>query len=73
MKHLQRAEREFLKQADRVAILSECFTWMQRCNKCVEQLEERNRVKRPWLTVRQSLVARIAQLAGAKMFHARRW
>ncbi|KYN09586.1 hypothetical protein ALC57_18296 [Trachymyrmex cornetzi] len=46
---------------------SECFAWLQRCDECIERLEELCRDKRPRLTVRhrQSVVARIARLAGA--------
>jgi len=68
-------ERNLLQQADRVASLSECFTWLQQCDECIKQLEERSRAKRPWLTVghRQSLVARIARLEGAKTRLQRRF
>ncbi|KYN23123.1 hypothetical protein ALC57_04464, partial [Trachymyrmex cornetzi] len=40
---------------------SECFAWLQRCDECIERLEELCRAKRPRLTVghRQSVVARI--------------
>jgi len=45
------------------------------CNECIEQLEELCRAKRPHLTVghRQSAVARIARLAGAKSQLERRF
>jgi len=68
-------ERSLLQQADRVASLNECFTWLQQCDECIKQLEERCRTKRPRLTVghTQSLVARIAQLEGAKTRLQRRF
>ncbi len=68
-------DRELLEQADRVATLAECFAWLQRCDEWIEQLEELCRAKRPRLTVghRQSLVARIAQITGAKTQLERRF
>jgi len=68
-------ERSLLQQADRVASLNECFTWLQQCDECIKQLEERCRTKRPRLTIgyRQSLVARIARLEGAKTRLQRRF
>ncbi|KAL6265923.1 hypothetical protein P5V15_002766 [Pogonomyrmex californicus] len=62
MEHLERVERELLEQCSQVATLVECFAWLQRCEECIEQLEELSRVKRPRLTVanRQSAVARVA-------------
>jgi len=61
-------ERDLLEQADNVAILGEYLAWLQRCNECIERLEERSRAKRPQLSIgnRQSLVAEIARLEGAK-------
>jgi len=58
-----------------VATLVECFAWLQRCDECIERLEELCRAKRPRLTVghRQSMVARIARLAGAKTRLERRF
>jgi len=52
-----------------VATLVECFAWLQRCDECIEQFEELCHAKRPHLVVghRQSAVARIARLAGAKL------
>ncbi|KYN19388.1 hypothetical protein ALC57_08281 [Trachymyrmex cornetzi] len=52
-----------------------CFAWLQRCDECIEQLEELCRTKRPRLAVgqRQSAVARIARLAGAKSQLERRF
>ncbi|KYN04790.1 hypothetical protein ALC62_04328 [Cyphomyrmex costatus] len=65
MEDYERAERELLEHCGRVAILSECFAWLERCNECIESLE--CRAKRPRLTVghRQSAVARIARLVDA--------
>jgi len=56
-------ERDLLKQANNIAILGECFAWLQWYDECIERLEERSRAKRP---NRQSLVARITRLEGAK-------
>jgi len=68
-------ERNLLEQANNVATLSECFAWIQRCDECIERLEERNRAKFPRLSIgnRQSLVARIARLEGAKIQLQRRF
>ncbi|KYN33870.1 hypothetical protein ALC56_11842 [Trachymyrmex septentrionalis] len=58
-----------------VATLVECFAWLQRCDECIERLEEFCRAKRPRIAVghRQSMVARIARLAGAKTQLERRF
>ncbi|KYN02532.1 hypothetical protein ALC62_06650 [Cyphomyrmex costatus] len=68
MENHEREERELLEQCGRVATLAECFAWLRRCDECVESLEELCRTKRPRLAVghRQSAVARIARLAGAR-------
>ncbi|XP_036151314.1 uncharacterized protein LOC118648895 [Monomorium pharaonis] len=68
-------ERELLEQANGVATLAECFAWLQRCDECIQQLEELSRIKRPRHTVgqRQSLVARIARLEGKKTRLQRRF
>jgi len=68
-------ERDLLEQANNVATLGECFAWMQRCDKCIERLEERSRAKFPRLSIgnRQSLVARIARLEDAKIQLQRRF
>ncbi|KYM96622.1 hypothetical protein ALC62_12714 [Cyphomyrmex costatus] len=65
MENHERVERELLEQCGRVATLAEGFAWMQRCDECIESLEELCRTKRPRLAVghRQSAVARIARLA----------
>ncbi|KYN30380.1 hypothetical protein ALC56_15307 [Trachymyrmex septentrionalis] len=75
MENHERVERELLEQYSQVAILVECFAWLQRCDECIERLEELCRTKRPRLTVghRQSMVARIARLAGAKTQLERRF
>ncbi|KYN08231.1 hypothetical protein ALC62_00782 [Cyphomyrmex costatus] len=66
MEDYERAERELLEQCGRVATLSECFAWLERCKECIESLE--CSAKRPRLTIghRQSAVARIARLEGAR-------
>ncbi|KYM99013.1 hypothetical protein ALC62_10264 [Cyphomyrmex costatus] len=66
MEDYERAERKLLEHCGRVATLSECFACLERCNECIESLE--CRAKRPRLTVghRQSAVARIARLVGAR-------
>ncbi|KYN09758.1 hypothetical protein ALC57_18124, partial [Trachymyrmex cornetzi] len=71
----ERVERELLEQCGQVATLVECFAWLQRCDKCIERLEELCCAKRPLLAIghRQSMVARIARLAGAKSQLERRF
>ena len=61
-------ERELLDQSARLISREEYLAWEERCNECIESLEEQSRVKRPRLSigVRQSLVARIARLEGLK-------
>jgi len=68
-------KRELLEQCGQVATLMECFAWLQRCDECIKQLEELYRAKCPRLAVghRQSVVARIARLAGAKSQLKRRF
>ncbi|KYN27442.1 hypothetical protein ALC57_03151, partial [Trachymyrmex cornetzi] len=75
MENHEQVERELLEQCDQVATLAGCFAWLQRCDECIEQLEELCRTKRPRLAVgqRQSAVARIARLAGAKSQLERRF
>ena len=75
MENHERVERELLEQCSQIATLVECFAWLQRCDECIERLEELCRAKRPRLTVghRQSMVARIARLAGAKTRLERRF
>jgi len=53
----------------------EYLAWLQRCDECIEQLEEHSRAKRSRLSIgnRQSLVARIARLEGAKIRLQRRF
>ncbi|KYN18063.1 hypothetical protein ALC57_09637 [Trachymyrmex cornetzi] len=71
----ERVERELLEQCGQVATLVECFAWLQRCDECIERLKELCRAKRPRFAVghRQSVVARIARLAGAKSQLERRF
>ncbi|KYN18581.1 hypothetical protein ALC57_09095 [Trachymyrmex cornetzi] len=62
MENHERVERELLEQCDQIATLTECFAWLQRCDECIERLEELCRAKCPRLAVghRQSVVVRIA-------------
>jgi len=48
---------------------------MQRCDECIERLEEHNRAKLPRLSIgnKQSLVDRIVRLEGAKIQLQRRF
>jgi len=68
-------ERDLLEQANNVATLGECFAWMQWCYECIERLKERSRAKLLRLSIenKQSLVARIARLEGAKTRLQRRF
>ena len=69
MENYERVERELLEQCNQVATLTECFSWLQQCDEYMKQLEELCRAKRPRLIIgyRQSTVAKIARLAGAKL------
>ncbi|KYN39310.1 hypothetical protein ALC56_06298 [Trachymyrmex septentrionalis] len=49
MENHERVERELLEQCSQVATLVECFAWLQRCDECIERLEELCRAKRPRL------------------------
>ncbi|KYN27445.1 hypothetical protein ALC57_03154 [Trachymyrmex cornetzi] len=40
MENHERVERELLEQCGQVATLVECFAWLQRCDECIERLEE---------------------------------
>ncbi|KYN17045.1 hypothetical protein ALC57_10681 [Trachymyrmex cornetzi] len=40
MENHERVERELLEQCDQIATLVECFAWLQRCDECIERLEE---------------------------------
>ena len=51
MENHERVERELLEQCGQVATLMKCFAWLQRCDECIEQLEELCRAKRPRLAV----------------------
>ena len=51
MENHERVERELLEQCGQIATLVECFAWLQRCDECIEQLEELYRAKRPHLAV----------------------
>ena len=76
MENHERVEsRELLEQCDQV----KCFAWLQRCDECIEQLEELCRAKRLRLAIghRQSAVARIAtcgcKVAIGATFRAHWW
>ena len=75
MENIEQVERELLEQCSQVATLVECFAWIQRCDECLEQLEERCSAKRLRLVTGniQSLVARITRLASAKTQLERRF
>ncbi|XP_076666300.1 uncharacterized protein LOC143367916 [Andrena cerasifolii] len=68
MGEFAQVERQLLDQSARLISQEEYLAWKERCNECIESLEEHSRVKRPRLSigVQQSLVARIAQLEGLK-------
>ena len=72
---MDQIERDLLEQSSRVANLGEYFAWVQRCDECVQRLEEHSRVKRPRLSIgrKQSVVASIARLLGAKTLLERRF
>ncbi|KYN41552.1 hypothetical protein ALC56_04015 [Trachymyrmex septentrionalis] len=40
MENHERVERKLLEQCSQVATLVECFAWLQRCDECIERLEE---------------------------------
>ncbi|KMQ83109.1 hypothetical protein RF55_20902 [Lasius niger] len=69
MENFEQNERDLLERSRQVATLDEYFAWLQRCEEFIKELEEHSRVKRPRLSIgnRQSLVARIARLEGAKI------
>ncbi|XP_071570633.1 uncharacterized protein [Temnothorax nylanderi] len=81
MEHIDKTERNLLEGSDQIATLSEYLAWAQRCDEFIEQVEEDCRSKRPRLSIRetdnpghrQSLVARIARLEGAKTLLQRRF
>jgi len=55
MENHERVECELLEQCGQVATLMECFAWLQRCDECIEQLEELCRAKRPYLAIGQTI------------------
>ncbi|KMQ82801.1 hypothetical protein RF55_21829, partial [Lasius niger] len=73
MENIEQTERDLLSH--QVATLGEYFAWVQRCDEFIESLEVQSRIKRPRLSIgnRQSLVARIARLEGAKTRLQRRF
>ncbi|KYN29373.1 hypothetical protein ALC57_01185 [Trachymyrmex cornetzi] len=40
MENHERVERELLEQCGQMATMVECFAWLQRCDECIERLEE---------------------------------
>ena len=69
MENIEQNERDLLERSRQVATLGEYFEWALHCEEFIKLLEERSRNKRPRLSIgnRQSLVARIARLEGAKI------
>ncbi|RLU25273.1 hypothetical protein DMN91_003366 [Ooceraea biroi] len=43
---MEQSEHDLLEEANNVATLGEYFAWVQRCDECIEQLEEKSRAKR---------------------------
>ena len=69
MEKFAQVERQLLDQSSRIEFTQEEYVaWEERCNECIESLEEHSRVKHPRFSigVRQSLVARIARLEELK-------
>ena len=68
MEEFAQVERQLLDQSVRLISREEYLAREERCNECIESLEEHSRVKRPRLSigVQQSLVARIVRLEGLK-------
>lgn len=67
MENYKRLERKLLEQCGQVAILV-CTAWLQRCDECIEKnfvpsIRASSLDTQSW---RQSVVARITRLAGAK-------
>ncbi|XP_025264281.1 keratin, type II cytoskeletal 1-like [Camponotus floridanus] len=75
MENIEQTERDLMEGSRQVATLGEYFAWLQRYEELIQELEERSRVKRPRLSIgnRQSLVAKIARLEGAKTRLQRRF
>ncbi|EZA51549.1 hypothetical protein X777_09758, partial [Ooceraea biroi] len=75
MEQSVQSERDLLEQANRIATLVEYFEWVQQCDECIGQLEERCGAKRPRLSIgnRQSVVARIVRLEGERKQLERRF
>ncbi|XP_054008915.1 uncharacterized protein LOC128892496 [Hylaeus anthracinus] len=75
MEELLEMESRLWDQADRLTSQKEYLAWEERCNECLESLEEHSRAKRPRLSigVQQSLIARIARLDSLKYSLRRRF
>jgi len=65
---MEQMEHNLREQAARLNTRKEYIAWEQRCDEFIESLEEQSRIKRPRLSigVKQSLIARIAQLENLK-------
>jgi len=65
---MKRTERDLTEQAARLNTQEEFIAWDHRCGEFIKSLEEQSRIKRPRLSisVKQSLVTRIAQLENLK-------
>ncbi|XP_025162986.1 uncharacterized protein LOC112590643 [Harpegnathos saltator] len=72
---LSTVERELQNQAAQLGSLDEYLAWEQKCDECLESLEQHSRAKQPRLSVgsAHSMVARIAQLEGLKNTLRRRF
>ncbi|EFN61373.1 hypothetical protein EAG_06709 [Camponotus floridanus] len=75
MENIEQTERDLMERSRQIATLGEYFAWLQRCNELIKKLEERSRVRRSRLSIgsRQSLIAKIARLEGAKSRLQRRF
>ena len=69
MENNEQTERDLVERSRQVSTLGEYLGWLQLCEEYITTLEERSRIKRPRLAIgdRQSVVARIARLEGAKL------
>jgi len=69
----ERVERELLEQCGQVVTLVECFGWLQRCDECIEWLEELCRAKRQRLALDPNNPWWREDRAGAKLQLERRF
>lgn len=75
MEEIQNIEHDLWNQSNRLRLPEEYLAWEERCNECLELLEEYNRTKRPRLSIgiQQSLITRIAALESLKHSLRRRF